>query len=237
LAGDRPGEGPRRAGELAQLGPVPGERADHRDGEGQPDEGAYGDRPREVEPDDPGSVAPHDEQTEVVPAPHARAGPSGVRSRGLSGYEHRVDDAVNGGWLRPHARLEPRKRRAGRERTHNQSVGAHGPAIPSSEDPGSVAPHDEQTEVVPAPHARAGPSGVRSRGLSGYEHRVDDAVNGGWLRPHARLEPRKRRAGRERTHNQSVGAHGPAIPATRPALHVIIMARCRAVTPREIVIY
>src|SRR5436309_3272853 len=155
LVGDLPGEGPRLAGELAQLGPVPGERADHGDGEGQPDEGAYGDRPREVEPDDPGSVAPHDKQTEVVPAPQPRAGPSGVRSRGLSGYEHRVDDAVNGGWLRPHARMEPRKRRAGRERTHNQSVGAH------------------------------------------------------W----------------------------PAIPATRPALHVIIMARCRAVTPREIVIY
>src|SRR5439155_279310 len=122
LVGDLPGEGPRLAGELAQLGPVPGERADHGDGEGQPDEGAYGDRPREVEPDDPGSVAPHDEQTEVVPAPQPRAGPSGVRSRGLSGYEHRVDDAVNGGWLRPHARMEPRKRRAGREGTPKHIV-------------------------------------------------------------------------------------------------------------------
>src|SRR5207244_8849939 len=89
LVGDLPGEGPRLAGELAQLGPVPGERADHGDGEGQPDEGAYGDRPREVEPDDPGSVAPHDEQTDVVPAPHARAGPSGARARAVSGAADR----------------------------------------------------------------------------------------------------------------------------------------------------
>src|SRR5207247_10126366 len=79
LVGDLPGEGPRLAGELAQLGPVPGERADHGDGEGQPDGGAYGHRPREVEPDAPGPVSPHHERTEVVPAPHARARSSGVR--------------------------------------------------------------------------------------------------------------------------------------------------------------
>src|SRR5439155_24676713 len=96
LLGDLPGEGAGFAGELAQLHPVGGKRADHGDGEGKRGERAPRHGPREVEPNDLGAIAPNDQETELITARHTRARPRELRSWWLRDFPHRLDRPVSG---------------------------------------------------------------------------------------------------------------------------------------------
>src|SRR3989442_1038007 len=126
LLGDLPGEGPGFASQLAQLHPVSGEGADHGEGEGDPGERAPRDRSREVEPDHPGTVAPDNQQTELIAALHACPRPRRLRSGRSSGLRSFLDQTVNRTLLKPHAGRPTANAVPGGMGTHNQAVGAHG---------------------------------------------------------------------------------------------------------------
>jgi hypothetical protein len=74
-------EGPRLDRQLAELNPVSEEREERRDCDGDAGHRREGRGARDVEADDAGAVAPHDEKAELLAAAPASVGPWGSRPR------------------------------------------------------------------------------------------------------------------------------------------------------------
>ena len=103
-------EGGGVAVDLPQVDPVADEGAGDGDHHGEDDAGADGGGAGEVEPENPDTVAPHDQQTELAAAvqavafpprirPGDTAGPRACQRFGFRGFKHPPVAAVNQGFL------------------------------------------------------------------------------------------------------------------------------------------
>ena len=81
--------------ELPQLEPVGQEAAERRQGDREARESRDGGRAGEVEPDDPGTVAPDDEQAELFPVGPVRPCRAGARRHRPGGFRRRAGQRVN----------------------------------------------------------------------------------------------------------------------------------------------
>src|SRR5215475_105523 len=88
--------------ELPELEPVAEQPEEGRRRHGESGKGSDGRRPGEVEPDDPGSVAPNDEQAELFPAGSAWTSGTGAGPRGPGGCLRRLSQTVHARFLGNH---------------------------------------------------------------------------------------------------------------------------------------